>query len=118
MGPMKQVIVVRSDLGMGRGKIAAQTAHASLEAAERSVREKRDWYETWKAEGQAKIVVKVGGQEELEEIHRRAVSMKLPSSIIHDAGRTQLEPGTATCVAVGPAPEELVDQITGQLKLL
>ena len=118
MGAMKQVLVVRSDLGMGKGKIAAQASHASLEASERSVREKRDWYDAWKSEGQAKIVLKVGGQGELEEVYRKAVTMRLPSAMIHDAGGTQLEPGTATCVGIGPAPEELIDQITGQLKLL
>ncbi|HKT22898.1 MAG TPA: aminoacyl-tRNA hydrolase, partial [Nitrososphaerales archaeon] len=57
---MKQAIVVRTDLGMGKGKVAAQAAHASLSAAEAARERKPKWYDAWKEGGQAKIVLKVG----------------------------------------------------------
>src|ERR1700733_14894302 len=55
-GDIKQVIVVRADLKMGKGKIAAQVAHAPLEAVDTSRRRYPDWYESWRDQGQAKVV--------------------------------------------------------------
>jgi len=114
----KQVIVARTDLGMGKGKLAAQVAHASLAGVEESVRTRRNWFEEWKEQGQAKVVVRAGSEEELVELLKAAKAAGIPSAIIHDRGLTQLEPGTSTCVAVGPAPAPLVDKVTGQLRLL
>lgn len=115
---MKQVIVARTDLKMGKGKLAAQVAHASLSAAEEAMARRREWFEQWKADGQKKVVVKVGSEAELDEVFRKARSTRLPAAIINDRGLTQLEPGTATCVGIGPCPDEQVDAITGRLKLL
>lgn len=99
---------------MGQGKLAAQVAHASLKAyeyADESVKRR------WKAEGQQKVVVKASAERELYQIAEEAKFHDLPSAVIEDAGRTQLEPGTPTTVAVGPAPEADVDQVTGDLSL-
>lgn len=115
---LKQVMVVRRDLGMGTGKIAAQVAHASLLAARKAEEKKPDWFEEWFDGGQAKVVVKVQSLEQLMEVKKHADSLKLPVALVHDSGRTQIEPGTATCVGIGPAPEELVDKVTDKLKLL
>jgi PTH2 family peptidyl-tRNA hydrolase len=115
---MKQAIVVRTDLGMGKGKIAAQVAHASLSAAEAARQRKGGWYDAWKNGGQPKVVLKVGSEAELEEIFRKAKSSGLPASYIEDRGLTQVESGTATCVGIGPAPDPAIDEITGKLKLL
>lgn len=115
---MKQAIVVRADLKMGKGKTAAQVAHASLAAAEAAGERKPRWYEGWKEEGQAKIVLKVDSEEALDELFRRAKSAGLPASMIEDRGLTQLEPGTVTCLGIGPAPDSEIDGITGKLKLL
>jgi len=115
---IKQVMVVRRDLGMGTGKIAAQVAHASLMAAKRAEERKPDWFAEWFDGGQAKVVVKVQSLEQLMEVKKHADSLKLPVSLVHDSGRTQLEPGTATCVGIGPAPEDLVNKVTDKLKLL
>jgi len=117
----KQSIVLRRDLRMGRGKAAAQAAHASCEAVfyilGSTRREWRVWLEEWRRTGQEKVVLRVDSEQELLEVYRRALGLGLPASIIADAGRTQLPPGTRTAVAVGPAPESLVDKVTGHLKL-
>lgn len=115
---MKQVIVVRRDLGMGTGKIAAQVAHASLIAARKAEEKKPNWFFEWFEGGQAKVVVKVQSLEQLMEVKKHADSLNLPVSLVHDSGRTQLDPGTVTCVGIGPAPEEMVDKVTNKLKLL
>ena len=114
----KQSIVVRTDIKMGKGKTCAQVAHASLEAALKAMKEKPEWFEAWRKQGQKKVVLKVSSEKELIEIYEKARSMGLPASLIRDAGLTQVEPGTLTAVAIGPAPEEDVDKITGKLKLL
>ncbi|MFI5404714.1 MAG: peptidyl-tRNA hydrolase Pth2 [Candidatus Gagatemarchaeaceae archaeon] len=117
-GAMKQAIVVRSDLKMGKGKLAAQAAHASLSAAEQAMGRRSPWFDNWKDGGQAKIVLKVQSEEELQELFRKAKAAKLPASLIEDRGLTQLEPGTVTCLGIGPGPDEDIDRITGKLKLL
>jgi len=115
---MKQAIVVRTDLQMGKGKVAAQVAHASLAAAEAAQERKEGWYREWKREGQAKIVLKVDSLEALDELYMKAKSVGLPASMIEDRGLTQVDPGTVTCLGVGPAPDSEIDRVTGKLKLL
>ena len=114
----KQVIVVRTDIKMGKGKLCAQVAHASLEAALEAMKRKREWFEAWLAQGQPKIVLKGGGERDLLHYAEEARKAGLPVSIIRDAGKTQLEPGTLTAVGIGPGPKDKIDKITGHLKLL
>ena len=114
----KQVIVVRRDLRMGTGKLAAQVAHASVMGAENVKSFKRNWFDLWFREGQAKVIVKVKTIEELMEIKKQATELYLPVVQVQDSGLTQIPSGTITCIGVGPAPSELVDRITGNLKLL
>lgn len=118
MGGVKQVVVVRSDLKMGKGKLAAQVAHASVSAMLEAERMDENVVREWLTEGQPKIVLKVGGLEELEAVYERARSSGLPVVIVVDKGLTQLKPGTPTCVGIGPAPSDKIDEITGGLKLL
>lgn len=111
---MKQAIVARADLGMGEGKLAAQVAHASLQAYEEAApRDKREW----KGGGQKKVVLQANGEAALFELAESARVEGLPHAVVRDAGHTELEPGTATALAVGPAPEEAVDTVTGDLSL-
>ena len=119
MTEYKQVIAVRTDIKMSKGKLAVQVAHAAVEAVLDALESgRREWVEEWRAQGAKKVVVKGGGEEDLIRIYTEARRAGLPASLIRDAGRTELPPGTLTAVAVGPAPSEKVDRITGRLKLL
>jgi len=111
---MKQAIVARTDVGMGKGKLAAQVAHASLSAYEDTDERTR---RAWKGEGQKKVVLKGDGERTLFELADIAERKGLPHAIVRDAGHTQLDPGTVTALAVGPADEDLVDEVTGDLSL-
>jgi PTH2 family peptidyl-tRNA hydrolase len=111
---MKQAIVARTDIGMGRGKLAAQVAHASLSAYEDTDERTR---KEWKGGGQKKVVLKADGEETLFRLADEAERLGLPNAIIRDAGHTQLDPGTVTCLAVGPGRDEDVDRVTGDLTL-
>ncbi|QLH77342.1 peptidyl-tRNA hydrolase [Halosimplex rubrum] len=111
---MKQAIVARADLGMGEGKLAAQVAHASLMAFEDADRQAAS---EWKGSGQKKVVLQANGESELFELADKAEREGLPHAVVRDAGHTQLEPGTASALAVGPARDDLVDKVTGDLSL-
>jgi len=111
---MKQAIIIRSDLKMGKGKAAAQAAHSSLEAYKKAT---DDMCSEWEADGQKKVVLKVSGEKELIEIFNAAKKAKIPAALIRDAGRTQIEPGTVTAVCIGPDEDEKIDRIVGKLKL-
>jgi PTH2 family peptidyl-tRNA hydrolase len=112
----KLVVVVRTDLGMGRGKLAAQVAHAAVAAA-LAAQGSRE-FSAWLDEGQPKVVLSVSDADQLSEIAAAADAAGLPVHVIRDAGRTQLAPGTPTCCAVGPAETARVDTVTGGLSLL
>ena len=113
----KQVIVVRSDLKMGTGKIAAQTAHASISAMEKTMRDNEAIVEKWKEEGMAKIVLKVGSEDELLQLFE-SLKKRFPVALIKDAGHTQVDANTATCIGIGPVDGKEIDKYTGKLKLL
>ncbi|MCS7111231.1 MAG: peptidyl-tRNA hydrolase Pth2 [Ignisphaera sp.] len=117
---VKQVIVVRTDIKMGKGKLAVQVAHAAVEAVFRCIESERcrEWLEVWRKSGQKKIVVKVESLLELIELKSKAEELSLPHAVIVDAGLTQLPPGTVTSLGLGPAPSSLLDTITGSLQLL
>jgi PTH2 family peptidyl-tRNA hydrolase len=117
VGDIKQVIIVRTDLGMGKGKIAAQVGHACVLGAEHVRKSHPEWFNKWWS-GQEKVVVKVLGIRELQEVKRHAIELDLPWSEVTDAGHTQIAPGTITCISIGPAPENIINKITGDLKLL
>ncbi|MCW3981964.1 MAG: peptidyl-tRNA hydrolase Pth2 [Candidatus Bathyarchaeota archaeon] len=114
----KQVIAVRTDLQMGKGKLAAQVGHAAVSAAENARRFSSEWWEEWLKEGQCKVVVKVSSLELLLNLREQASQKCLPFSLIKDRGITQLPPNTVTCLGIGPAPSEDVDRITSRLALL
>lgn len=113
---VKLALVVRADLGMGRGKIAAQVAHAAVAAVLANSGSRG--FAAWLEEGQPKVVLKVAAAEQLLEVARRALAVGVPVELIRDAGRTQVEPGTVTCCAIGPADSARIDSVTSELSLL
>jgi PTH2 family peptidyl-tRNA hydrolase len=114
----KQVIVVRIDIKMSKGKIAAQAGHAAVSASEYARKKRPEWWSPWIREGQCKIAVKVKSEQELLELERKARNAGLPAATIVDRGLTELPPETVTCLGIGPAPSDKVDIITGKLSLL
>jgi peptidyl-tRNA hydrolase, PTH2 family len=112
---LKQAIIVRKDLRMGVGKTAAQVAHASLGAMRKIDRRK---VEEWESEGSKKVVLKVENEDMLNVVLIKLRSEKIPNFVVHDAGLTQVDPGTVTCVGVGPIDEDVLDKVTKGLKLL
>ena len=111
----KKVIVVRKDLKMDKGKIAAQVAHASLESYKKA--DPKDVIH-WEAEGMKKVVLAAKDIKELFRIKERIKEARLPYAVIRDAGKTQIKPGEVTAMGIGPAEEEKIDKITDKLKLL
>jgi PTH2 family peptidyl-tRNA hydrolase len=114
----KQVLVIRMDLKMSRGKIAVQLAHAAVSAAEEARKHSPVSLRGWLWEGQKKVAVKVSSEEELVALRDKAIRASLPVHLIRDRGLTELPPGTTTALGIGPARTEKVDKITGDLSLL
>lgn len=102
---------------MGKGKIGAQCSHASIGAMDKTLKKEPKLVEEWKENGMAKVVLKVSSEKELLELFETAKKL-LPTALIHDAGRTQIEPGTPTCIGIGPARKSEIDRFTKHLKLL
>ncbi|CAN8300224.1 unnamed protein product [Cochlearia groenlandica] len=113
----KMVLVVRTDLKMGKGKIAAQCSHATLGLYKKLVRRAPKALDSWEECSQPKVVVKINTEDEMLELQERAESLKLPTHITIDAGRTQIAPNSRTVMAI-LGPVQVVDEVTGGLKLL
>lgn len=111
----KQVILVRQDLKLPKGKLSIQVAHASVEALSKT--DKRI-VEEWKSEGAKKVALKVSDEKELFSFKEKAENAGLKTALIRDAGKTVLEPGTITCLGIGPDKEEKIDKVTGKLKMV
>ena len=120
-GDMKQVFIVRTDLDMGKGKIAAQCCHAAVQAYRDLMTRGEDSQKAidrWEWQGSRKVVVKVTSELELREIISSAKKNGLYASTIRDAGKTQIAAGSTTVGVIGPADEKLIDEVSGHLKLL
>lgn len=111
----KQVILVRNDLKLPKGKLAVQASHASLEAAMKSPKRVVD---EWRSYGGKKVVLKVDSLDELHKYKSLAELEKLVTALITDAGHTTVPSGTVTCLGIGPDKEEKIDNVTGKLKML
>ena len=131
---VKQVIIIRKDLNMRKGKMVAQGAHASLKVFFDKMRKSEGLSPKGKhieysfltddvvsscVEGLfTKICVSVDNELELLEVYAKAKTRGLNCSLIKDAGLTEFKEATYTCVAIGPNKSEDIDLITGKLKLL
>lgn len=113
---MKQVIIIRADLKMGKGKIAAQAAHASVSAFLLASKKHPRLVKKW-LPYQKKVVLKVNSEQELLDLYKQTKS-KFPTVLITDAGHTQVKPGTHTCIGIGPVKDAEIDKYINKLKLL
>ena len=111
----KQVILVREDLKLPKGKMAAQVSHASVDA---TLKSDKKMVEDWRKTGAGKIVLKVKDEKELFKYKQMAEDFGLKTALIKDAGRTVLEPGTITCLGIGPDSSEKIDKVSGKLKMI
>ncbi|KAL4887090.1 putative mitochondrial peptidyl-tRNA hydrolase Pth2 [Aspergillus karnatakaensis] len=116
---VKLVLVVRTDLGMTKGKIAAQCSHATLACYKYLVAHPASStiLRRWEQQGQAKIALQIKSEEELQLLQAQAISLGLCARVIQDAGRTQIASGSRTVLGV-LGPKSVVDTVTGHLKLL
>eukprot|EP00899_Mesostigma_viride_P027949 jgi/Mesvir1/8339/Mv12600-RA.1 len=112
-----QILVVRQDLKMGKGKIAAQCCHAAVGVFEK-MQQRPQLLRRWQQCGQAKVVVKCDTEAELLQLHEEARSLLLPTYVVQDAGRTQIAAGSLTVLAIGPAPVDVLNTVTSHLKLM
>ena len=118
MKEYKQVIIVRTDLEMSRGKIAGQVAHAAIGAANHSDC-KQSEFDLWYNDGkdQRKIILSVESEDHLMNIFAQAMAAELPFALVFDQGKTELPPDTLTCLGIGPADAERINKITSSLPL-
>lgn len=120
--PYKQVILIRTDLKMSKGKTAAQAAHASLDAALRVMQQdnvlRTRVLLNWRKEGAKKIVLKVADESSMFKLKTAAERAGIKVAIIKDAGLTEIPPGTYTALAIGPDKESKIDKIVGNLPAL
>ena len=113
----KQVLLIRTDLPMTKGKIAAQCCHATLAAYKALQTDNSELISWWESTGQAKVTLKVSSEEEMTDLMHKAKQAGICAKSVKDAGRTQILPGSRTVCAIGPAPKNVLDLITGHLKL-
>ncbi|OMJ29874.1 Peptidyl-tRNA hydrolase 2, mitochondrial [Smittium culicis] len=113
----KLVLVIRTDLGMTKGKVAAQCCHATLACYKSSQKKNPEILRHWEETGQAKVTLKCNSEEEMLELYQSACSQGLVAQYIQDAGRTQIAAGSRTVLGIGPNYTSNVDAVTGNLKL-
>lgn len=126
----KQIILVRKDIKMPKGKLAAQVAHASLAPILQLFREGNMWYQDdtfasreeciddWLNGSFTKVCLGVPNLQAMLDIHATIEMTEIPHSLILDEGRTIFKEPTYTCCGIGPWYSEQIDEITGDLKLL
>ena len=115
---LKMVLVIRTDLKMSKGKIAAQASHAAVSATEKCRQTKPKLLSSWLILGQKKVVVGIPSLEEMKRLKKECNSKGFISVLIQDAGLTQLPPGTTTALGIGHVDSKTIDPLTRHLKLL
>ncbi|KAJ7630720.1 peptidyl-tRNA hydrolase PTH2-domain-containing protein [Roridomyces roridus] len=107
--PCKLVLIVRTDLKMTPGKISSQ--HATLACYRALVQRNTNLVRHWERTGQAKIALKATSEKQLLDLQSVAKNLNLCARCVQDQG-------TTTVLAIGPAPVEVVNRVTGKLRLL
>jgi PTH2 family peptidyl-tRNA hydrolase len=120
MRESKQVIVMRKDLKMRRGKEIAQGAHASMAffLAGFRISEADEAIQNWIKNSNSKICLQVNSEQELLDIETQAMASGVECHIITDLGKTEFDGvATKTCLALGPDWSDKIDPITSSLRL-
>lgn len=115
---LKMVLIFRSDLKLTKGKTASQASHAAVMCFRKTLECDSSLANKWLKIGQPKIVLKVESLADLENLQKSAENAGIVSSLVLDAGRTHISPGTATCLGLGPDYDEKIDALVKELKLL
>jgi len=115
--PYKLVLCVNNDLGMGKGKIAAQCGHAAVGCYKVASKQCPSGLRAWERTGCAKIALKTPATE-MEHLAIQALERDLPIYLVEDAGRTQIAAGSQTVLGIGPAPTWAFEGLTTHLKLM
>ncbi len=115
MKPLKQVIVVRKDLKLSKGKLAVQVAHASVSSLGNT---DNNIVSKWSSTGSKKVVLVVNGVDDIWMLHEKCKKFGISHTVISDAGLTEVPSGTVTCIGIGPDYDEKINKITGSLPLL
>jgi len=129
MADIKQVIVIRKDLNMRKGKIAAQVAHAAMKVffdkmtifpnKTAKIYNLSDEMIKWMEGAFTKVVVSVNSEEEIYDLAKRATDLDIPHAVIIDNGLTEFHGNkTTTALAIGPAKSEQINQLTAELPLI
>jgi peptidyl-tRNA hydrolase len=126
----KQVFIVNSDLGMGKGKTAGQVAHAAIYYMEEILLyvegqspENKGLFErflAWRSEehGLMKKIVLKASEDDMKKILCDLTVKGIEKFAVYDRGMTQIKEGSFTCIVVEPLEEEKCDKLFGHLKLL
>ncbi|SRR5258708_35883577 len=110
----KMVLVVRTDLNMTTGKIAAQAGHA---VANLMLGTRNEEFANWISSGMKKVCLQADSEAKILEMEKRAKEHGIDCYIVRDAGLTSVPTGTITCLGIGPAKDKKIEKITGSLKL-
>lgn len=102
---------------MQKGKVAAQCGHAAVAAYVKGMKLAPKMVKRWMTFGGTKITLKLDTEDELLKVEKEAKKLHLLTSVVRDAGQTQVAPGSRTVIAVGPAPQSILNKVTGHLKL-
>jgi PTH2 family peptidyl-tRNA hydrolase len=112
------VLVTRKDLSISIGKLAVQIAHAAVNCTLETKKKHPKWFIKWQYEGAKKVILSVDSIDDFNILCTKAKKFDIVSDIITDAGHTEIPAGTITVLGIGPAPNNLIDQVTGDLHLL
>ena len=115
---VEMVLVVNTELGMGKGKVAAQCGHAAVACFKAGLMEEPQLVAAWERTGQTKVVVRGGGEESLLAVSLAGRQAGMVVAEVRDAGRSQVEASSLTVIGLGPANNLLIDKVAGKLKLL
>ncbi|MBN1329545.1 MAG: peptidyl-tRNA hydrolase [Candidatus Heimdallarchaeota archaeon] len=114
----KMVIAIRTDLKMTKGKMATQAAYAAVVALEEAKKNHIKWVQSWYHEGQKKVTVQIDTEQELQTLYQKAQRNNLPCSLVKDNSIEEKNTTNFTAVAIGPTPNDILDKLTSQYKLL